>query len=131
MKLLSTTLLLIVLVYAIPAVKCFTGPFASLKDPFADHKTVKYPFKLQDTTTRRIALLTGAAAVALTPDLRHIVKSTILPTKPIPDELQSRLNEVRRVWYTFLKHRYRPQHERSDKSPASDRTFGKRNQESF
>jgi hypothetical protein len=118
MKLLSTTLLLLVLAYTIPAVKCFTGPFASLKDPFADHKTVKYPFKLQDITTRRTALLTGAAAVALTPDLRHIVKSTILPTKPIPDELQSRLNEVRRVWYSFLKRRYRPQHKRSDRSRA-------------
>jgi hypothetical protein len=101
----ATLLLVLFFAYALPVVRAFVNPIASLKDPFAEHKTVKYPFEAQHTVARRTAIVTAAAAVALTPDLRHAVGSTIHSTKPLPKEVQSRLNEAHSLWNAFWQRR--------------------------
>lgn len=101
----ATLLLLLFFAYTTPIVRAFVNPIASLKDPFADHKTVKYPFEPQHTVARRTAMVTTAATVVLTPDLRHAVESTIHSTKPLPKEVQSRLNEAHSLWNAFWQRR--------------------------
>ena len=79
---------------------------ASLRDPFGDHKTV----------TRRGALVTAVAAIALTPDAEHLAAegarlaaTSVQRTQPIPTELRSRFQATRDLWNAFWdRRRYRP-----------------------
>lgn len=79
---------------------------ASLRDPFGDHKSV----------TRRGALVTAVAAIALAPDAEHLAEegarlaaASVQRTVPIPAELQLRLQAARDLWDAFWdRRRYRP-----------------------
>ena len=104
-QMLLIVLLLIPTSSAYPPTLCHRTITASLRDPF----------EAKDAVTRRSALITAAAAIVVTPDLRHFADSTLHSTKPPPEEVQSCLNEAHDVWNTFWERkRYRPRGQLKD-----------------